>query len=103
MREPVAVDVVLYAMNRGRYCALRATMPPLRFQQYWRRDALAQIEFCLSYTDQTPPAHRELHHARELVIAGLADPSSRLFKDAQDCITRAMERLRETAEDWADC
>ncbi len=102
MREPVAVDVVLYAMNRGRYCALRATMPPKRFQQYWRRDALAQIEFALTFTGQAPPAHRELHHAREFVLAGLADPSTRLFRDAQDCITRAIDRLRETAEEWAE-
>lgn len=102
MREPVSVDVVLFAMNRGRYCALRATMPPRRFQQYWRRDALAQIEFCLGYTGQAPVAHRELCHALEFVLAGLADPTTRLFRDAQDCITRAIDRLRETAEEWSE-
>lgn len=102
MREPISLECVLFAMNRGRYCALRATMPPKHFQLYWRRDALAQIEFCLTVTGQAPRAHQELYHAREFVIAGLADPTTRLFRDAQDCISRAIDRLRETAEEWTE-
>ncbi len=100
MREPVAVEVVLHAMSRD--CALRATMHPKHFQLYWRRDALSQVEFCMTFTGQAPAAHRELHHAREFLLAGIVDPTNRLFTDAQDCISRAIDRLRETAEEWVE-
>ncbi len=103
VREPVTAPVVLHTMYWARYCTLMATFAhPSIHRPYWRRDALKMIETIMLWTGQAPAAHREMHHARELVLAGLADPSNRMFGDARFCISRAIDSFRSTAEEWAE-